>query len=665
LYSNKDSTEAIKFLNNTAIPVLAESSRACEGLLISREIVDTLTSMKENKSPGNDGLTVEFYKAYWPLYAGTQWTKFNCVLLVKWSVLSNCTAGSGGLFGQTAATAPFGQTRTTPTAGLFGAGGFDANVPTGTTIKFNPPMVTDIMQKRGVSSNINTRHQCITAMKEYESKCLEELRLEHYGANRKSFFLVKESGLLGAGGSRTQTDTSKGLFGATAIGTTGGFVGQNKTFPAGLFATPSTSTPSGAGFGANFGGTAGTGGIFCQTAATAPFGPTGTTPTAGRFVVGGFGVNVPTDTTIKFNPPTGTDIMQKRGVSSNIGTRHQCITAMKEYESKCLEELRLEDYGANRKGPGTGAGLLGAGGSITQTDTSKGLFGATATGTTGGLFGQNKTFPLGTTGDGQTTSGSFFGQTAQPQQTSLFASKAGGFGASTGSSLFTGTTGFEQTQKKNRIFAGNMTNEIDLTQLKKKRTNARSQLNRVLNKLEALITQYDTQSDKADAYEEIKSLRPVAVRRLEVLIAVDAEMISQLTEDDHEFQDTDDYEIAASARVNKAVSFIEKHSAANKRRIAREHTLTPYLQASGDIQSLTTKLKSMQLSKLEIPMFYGDALQWSQFDDKFVSTVDNNEHLSKVQKTRISTKFPKRRSQTSTPNALQQPKPTTHSPINY
>nr|XP_006819249.1 PREDICTED: uncharacterized protein LOC100371470 [Saccoglossus kowalevskii] len=68
LYSNKDSIEATKFLNNTAIPVLAESSQAkCEGLLTSRDILDTLTSMKENKSPGNDGLTVEFYKAYWPL----------------------------------------------------------------------------------------------------------------------------------------------------------------------------------------------------------------------------------------------------------------------------------------------------------------------------------------------------------------------------------------------------------------------------------------------------------------------------------------------------------------------------------------------------------------------------------------------------------------------
>lgn len=36
-------------------------------------------------------------------------------------------------------------------------------------------------------------------------------------------------------------------------------------------------------------------------------------------------------------PPTGTDTMVKSGVSTNISTKHQCLTAMKEYESKSLE----------------------------------------------------------------------------------------------------------------------------------------------------------------------------------------------------------------------------------------------------------------------------------------------------------------------------------------
>ncbi|KAK7454115.1 hypothetical protein BaRGS_00039603, partial [Batillaria attramentaria] len=48
------------------------------------------------------------------------------------------------------------------------------------------------------------------------------------------------------------------------------------------------------------------------------------------FIVGG-------GTTVKFNPPSGLDTMSKSGVTTSINTRHQCITAMKEYENKSLE----------------------------------------------------------------------------------------------------------------------------------------------------------------------------------------------------------------------------------------------------------------------------------------------------------------------------------------
>ena len=51
-----------------------------------------------------------------------------------------------------------------------------------------------------------------------------------------------------------------------------------------------------------------------------------------------------TGTTIKFNPPSGQDTMLKGGVSTSINTRHQCITAMKEYESKSLEASNLDIY---------------------------------------------------------------------------------------------------------------------------------------------------------------------------------------------------------------------------------------------------------------------------------------------------------------------------------
>lgn len=51
--------------------------------------------------------------------------------------------------------------------------GSTATTTNGTTVKFNAPQGSDTMVKNGVSQNISTRHQCITAMKEYESKSLE------------------------------------------------------------------------------------------------------------------------------------------------------------------------------------------------------------------------------------------------------------------------------------------------------------------------------------------------------------------------------------------------------------------------------------------------------------------------------------------------------------
>lgn len=70
------------------------------------------------------------------------------------------------------------------------------------------------------------------------------------------------------------------------------------------------------------------------------------------YFIGSFSLgSTPTGTTIKFNPVTGQDSLVKSGVQQNINVKHQCITCMKEYEGKSLEELRYEDYLANRKGP--------------------------------------------------------------------------------------------------------------------------------------------------------------------------------------------------------------------------------------------------------------------------------------------------------------------------
>ena len=42
-----------------------EQRKLCEGELTENEIFDALTGIDNNKSPGNDGLTKEFYRTFW------------------------------------------------------------------------------------------------------------------------------------------------------------------------------------------------------------------------------------------------------------------------------------------------------------------------------------------------------------------------------------------------------------------------------------------------------------------------------------------------------------------------------------------------------------------------------------------------------------------------
>ena len=48
----------------------SESKEHCEGCIRNDECLEVLKDMKFNKSPGNDGLTVEFYNTFWPIVGG-------------------------------------------------------------------------------------------------------------------------------------------------------------------------------------------------------------------------------------------------------------------------------------------------------------------------------------------------------------------------------------------------------------------------------------------------------------------------------------------------------------------------------------------------------------------------------------------------------------------
>ena len=59
--SAKTEQDYLEYLHNINIPQLSQNEReSCEGLLRKRECWKAPSSIKNNKSPGNDGLTKEF-----------------------------------------------------------------------------------------------------------------------------------------------------------------------------------------------------------------------------------------------------------------------------------------------------------------------------------------------------------------------------------------------------------------------------------------------------------------------------------------------------------------------------------------------------------------------------------------------------------------------------
>uniref|UniRef100_A0A1B6CZW3 Nuclear pore complex protein Nup98-Nup96 n=2 Tax=Clastoptera arizonana TaxID=38151 RepID=A0A1B6CZW3_9HEMI len=328
---------------------------------------------------------------------------------------SSSTSG-GGLFGQqpqTQSPSIFGQTASTGTTNLFGSStGFGSTIgvsgTTGTTVKFSPVTGTDTMIKNGVSQPISTRHHCITCMKEYETKSLEELRLEDYSANRKG----PQQGAATAGSLFPQP-----LFGggASTSTTTGGLFGQTENKP--LFGGTNTSLGFG-GTSSVFGNTSG--GLFGKPAATQ---------------ASAFGTPATTTNTFAFNTPTNANPF---GANTNTVKPFGAIAP------------QTNLFGSTATQPTTGFG--------TTQNTGFGTFGSQPTQSMG-LFQQNKS-PFGV---GTSTNNAFsFGQTTNTttQATpSLFGAKPAttGFGSTfgsttTGTTSTFGATGFGTTQNTGSVF---------------------------------------------------------------------------------------------------------------------------------------------------------------------------------------------------------------------
>ena len=67
------------FLRHSEIPKLSpEKAATCEGKLTVEECLQSLQSFKDNKSPGNDGLTVEISKTFWGILGKLLVESLNC-----------------------------------------------------------------------------------------------------------------------------------------------------------------------------------------------------------------------------------------------------------------------------------------------------------------------------------------------------------------------------------------------------------------------------------------------------------------------------------------------------------------------------------------------------------------------------------------------------------
>lgn len=66
LYNKQDTQQSrLNFFDDSIDKLNDTDKQTCEGLLTESECTKALKDMKNNKSPGSDGITVEFYKMFW------------------------------------------------------------------------------------------------------------------------------------------------------------------------------------------------------------------------------------------------------------------------------------------------------------------------------------------------------------------------------------------------------------------------------------------------------------------------------------------------------------------------------------------------------------------------------------------------------------------------
>lgn len=79
---NKSNEEIKEYLQKIKITPLKEKEKQeCEGLLTFKECSDTIKTFKKNKTPGNDGLPIEFYAKFWPILGNIVVDAFNASYL--------------------------------------------------------------------------------------------------------------------------------------------------------------------------------------------------------------------------------------------------------------------------------------------------------------------------------------------------------------------------------------------------------------------------------------------------------------------------------------------------------------------------------------------------------------------------------------------------------